>query len=644
MRRAAIFLFFDPQGKVDDYVPYALERLRPHVEHILVVANEPLTESGRVTLASVSDEVLVRKNSGYDVGAYKEAIKHIGLEKLGSYDEIILLNYTFFGPFGSFDDLFEKMDAKEVDFWGLTDHGEVRPNPSRNAPDPSVLPRHIQSTWIGIRQRMVQSKVFAQYWREMPKIESYDDSVQHHEARFTQFFERRGFSSAVAYPESNYDSKNPALDHADLLLLDGCPIVKRRVFFMDPVHMEEEAILGRRTLEILERSGYPMELIWKNLVRATEARTLITNLSLIEVLDDHENEIADPPRVAVVAHLFYVDVVQEVMSRLDHIPVPYDLFVTTSDKAKASAIRELIGDKVPGTVDVRVVESNAGRDISAFLVACKDVLEPGRYDLVCKIHSKRSPQDGYNRAMAFKDYLFDNLLHSRGYVSQILGLFERHPSLGALFPPVVSLGYPTLGHGWFTNKPGAERLIKKLGLEVPLDEHTPVAPLGSMFWARPEALRPLTDPGFTWEDFRGDGHYGDGSLPHVLERTLGYAVLGSGYHVREVFSTWWAGVSFGFTEYKLQRISAELPAQTREQLDYIDVVIGAADNPIVWLRRRMGLRHPRLAHRIKPVYQLARHAYRKVRPLITRSESADRTPEAPVIESGDTGDPESTAR
>ena len=632
MRRAAIYLFFDPQGQVDEYVTYKLKRLRPHVERLVVVANEPLTGEGLALLESVADEVLVRQNVGYDVGAYKDAITHVGLETLAEYDELVLLNYTFFGPIGSFDELFAKMEAKEIDFWGVTDHGEVRPNPVRNAPDPSVLPRHIQSTWIAVRQRMLQSKVFAQYWREMPPITSYDDSVQYHEARFTQFFERRGFTSSVAFPESNYDSRNPSLDHADLLLLDGCPIVKRRAFFMDPVHMEREAILGRRTLETLERSGYPMELIWRNLVRSTPARTLITNLSLVEVLDDHENEVTDPPRIAVVAHLFYVDVVQEVMSRLAHIPVPYDLFVTTSDQAKASAIRALIGDRVPGSLEVRVVESNAGRDISAFLVACKDVLAPGRYDLVCKIHSKRSPQDGYNRAMAFKDYLYDNLLHSRGYVSQILGLFEKHQSLGALFPPVVSLGYPTLGHGWFLNKPGAERLVKKLGISVKLDEHTPVAPLGSMFWARPEALVPLTEPGFTWEDFRGDDHYGDGSLPHVLERMLGYVVMGSGYHVREVFSTWWAGVSFAFTEYKLQRISAVLPAHTQEQLDYVEVVRGAADNPFVWIRRRLGMRHPLLAHRVKPIYQAARGVYRGLRRVERRLASLTRPGQAPVTE------------
>lgn len=626
MRRFAIYLFFDPQGVVDEYVTYKLERLREHVETLLVVANEPLQDEGRARLEAVADTVLVRENRGYDVGAYRHAIDHVGLDALGAYDELVLLNYTFFGPVHPFGDMFERMEATEADFWGITEHRAVRPNPFHNATNPYELAGHIQSTWIAVRSRMLRSPEFAAYWRDMPEIRSYDDSVMQHEARFTEHFHRLGFTSAVAYPESSYPSPNPALDHADLLLLDGCPIVKRRVFFMDPQHMEREAIIGRRTLELLESSGYPMELVWRNLVRTTPARTLVTNLSLVEVLDDHENEVVDPPRVAMVAHVFYVDMVEEILSRVAHVPVPFDLVVTTSDEEKAAQIRELVTGRVPGALDVGVVGSNAGRDVSAFLVGCRDVLEPGRYDLVCKIHTKRSPQDGFNRAMAFKDYLFDNLLHSRGYVSQVLELFQAHPSLGAVFPPVVNLGYPTLGHGWFTNRPGAQEWADRLGVHVPLDEHTPVAPLGSMFWARPEALRPLVDHGFTWADFEQEDHYGDGSLPHILERLFGYTVLGSGFHVRTVLSTWWAGVGYGFLEYRLQRVSAELPAHTREQLEYIDVVRDAADNPIVFVRRRLDLRHPAAGRALRPVYRAARSLYRRVRRagrlLTSRRETA----------------------
>ena len=37
MRRGGIFLFFDPQGKVDDYILKCLGTLREYIDEILVV-------------------------------------------------------------------------------------------------------------------------------------------------------------------------------------------------------------------------------------------------------------------------------------------------------------------------------------------------------------------------------------------------------------------------------------------------------------------------------------------------------------------------------------------------------------------------------------------------------------------------------
>ena len=617
MRRYAIYLFFDADGVVDDYVIYKLEKLREHVESIFVVVNEPLTAEGRARLEAVADSVMTRRNSGLDVGAYQDALRQVGWDRLSGYDELILLNYTFFGPVRPFAELFDRMDAMDVDFWGITEHRAVRPNPFTAAPDPDELPAHIQSTWIAVRHKMLVSPEFVDYWQTMPAITSYDDSVLKHEARFTQHFTKRGFTSAVAYPEGDFPSDNASLNHADLLLDSGCPMVKRRVFFMDPVHMEREGIVGRRTLDRLMASGYPMELVWQNLSRTTMARTLLTNLSLLEVMGDET--VSSPevvPRVAVIAHIYYVDMVEEILGRALTIQSGFDLFVTTDTAAKAGLVRERVEGRVPGAIDVRVVESNDGRDVSAFLITCADVLEPGRYDLVCKVHSKRSPQDGFNRAATFKEYLFDNLLNSPGYVSQILRLFDENPTLGAVFPPVVNIGYPTLGHAWFTNFEGAQEWAETLGMTIPLDETTPLAPLGSMFWARPEALAPLVRYGFGWADF-ADKAYGDGSITHILERLFGYVALSEGYHLRSALTRRWAGIGYTFLEYRLQLISSMLPAYTADQVDYI-AELQAADNPFVWAKRRVNRRHPHVALAVRPFYRAGRSFYRRMLKLSGR--------------------------
>ena len=609
MRRIAFYLFFDPDGVVDDYVTYKLQALREHVEHIFVVSNCTLTTEGRDKLESVADTVWERRNLGFDVWAYKEAMETFGADRLEEYDELILMNYTFFGPVFPFSETFERMDAQELDFWGLTAHKSVDPNPFAGAE--GVLPLHIQSHWIAVRKAMFTSVEFQQYWATMPMIRSYDDSILRHEGRFTNYFASKGFRYAIAFPPEDYPSDHPVFDNAVLMLDNRCPIVKRRMFFHEPSYLERNAILGRRVLEKLEASDYPVDLIWRNIVRSAEPRTLHTNFSLLSVLPDGEvGEMPDPaPRICVIAHIYYDDMVEEMMSYIGHIPGPYDLVVTTDTEAKRSTILNALVRYDIARVEVRVLESNRGRETSAFLVGCRDLLVPGKYDLICKVHSKKSAQDGYNLGMLFKHHMFDNLLSSRMYVSRLLELFAKDPTLGMVFPPVVNIGYPTLGHSWFTNRPAAVELAKDLGIHTHFDRSTPIAPYGGMFWCRPEALRDLTAREWKWDDFPDETGWTDGALPHVIERLYAYAVMSAGFHVRSVMTADWAEINYTFLEYKLQRISSMLPAFTQEQVDYIDRI--RTDGPLLArLKEAVDARYPRLGKSVRPGYRAARQAYR----------------------------------
>jgi len=613
LRRIAFYLFFDPQGIVDDYVIYKLQALREHVEHIFVVSNSTLTPEGRDRLHSVADTVWVRENVGFDVWAYKEAMETVGMEHLAEYDELILMNYTFFGPVFPFAETFERMDAQELDFWGLTAHKAIDPNPFAGAE--GVLPLHIQSHWIAVRKAMFTSLEFQQYWAAMPMIRSYDDSVLQHEARFTGHFASKGFRYTVAFPPEDYPSDHPVFDNIVLMLENRCPIVKRRMFFHEPSYLERNAILGRRVLESLAATDYPVDLIWRNIVRSAEPRTLHTNFSMLSVLPDGDvGKTPDPaPRICVIAHIFYDDMVDEIMSYVTNIPGSYDLVVTTDTEAKRATILAGLVPYDIAQLEVRVLGSNRGRETSAFLVGCRDLLAPGRYDLICKVHSKKSTQDGHNIGMLFKHHMLDNLLSSPTYVSHVLLLFAKDATLGMVFPPVVNIGYPTLGHSWFTNRPAAVELAKDLGIHTRFDRSTPIAPYGGMFWCRPEALRAFTTREWEWDDFPDEAGWTDGGLPHVIERLYAYAVMNAGFHVRSVMTADWAEINYTFMEYKLQRVSSMLPAFTQEQVDYLERV--NTDGPLLAkVKEVVKATHPRLSRSLRPGYKVARGAYRLTRP------------------------------
>lgn len=634
MRRVIFYLLYDPRGQVDDYVIHKLEALRPHAEHIFVVSNSAIQPASHARLERVVDTVWERENVGYDVWAYKEAMEQFGADRLRDYDELILMNYTFFGPVGSFDPLFATMDADTtIDFWGVTEHAAVVANKTSRGVH---LEAHIQSHWISVRSSMFTSPEFAAYWDDMPMITSYDDSIERHEARFTEHFERAGFRRRVAFPESDYPSQHPIMDNPVMMIGDGCPIVKRRTFFHDPLYLERRAILAKELLALVEERGYPVDLLLSNLARTSTPRDLATNLGLLEVLPDHDlgYDPSRPLRIAAVAHIYYVDMTEELLDRFRMLPGDFDLVVTTTDHDRRKAIETILGD-LGVDADVRVVESNRGRDISAFFIGCKDIIESDEYDLIVKLHSKRSPQDDHNLGELFKRHLFENLLASPGHGANVLRLFQRYPSLGIVIPPVIHLGYPTLGHGWFANKKLAKQQARRTGIDVPFDASTPLAAYGSMFIARPAALRPIARGGYEYDEFPGDGDYKDGTLSHALERLVVYGALSEGFHARQVLNANFASIYYSYLEFKLQTISRFLPAHTRQQVAYIKLVRSQAKAardakgqplrtsqalaavealpPLLVLKATLTRGYPRLAAAARLPYRAARKVARMFR-------------------------------
>lgn len=203
------------------------------------MSNSALTVESRKKLEDVVDVVYVRENIGFDVWGYKEAMETFGLDKLEEYDELILMNYTFFGPIFPFSETFEKMDAMECDFWGITAHKAMVPNPFTGRDE---LPLHLNSHWIAVRKKMFTSPEFKQYWRDMPMINSYVDSILQHESRFTKHFSDCGFSFEVTFPVEDYPTEYSAFQSIELMFENRSPILKRRPFFHDPIFLEQNAM------------------------------------------------------------------------------------------------------------------------------------------------------------------------------------------------------------------------------------------------------------------------------------------------------------------------------------------------------------------------------------------------------------------
>lgn len=619
-RRVIFYLVYDQRGNIDDYIPYKLAKLRPFAAHIVAIFNGPISAAGRAAITPVVDELWERENIGFDVGGYAMAIERFGEDRLQEFDELILMNYTWFGPVRPLGPLFDRMNAQKVGFWGMTDHG---PTEVSSATWSGFLPSHIQSHWIAVRRSLFTTAEWKSYWRTMPPITSYSQSILLHESRFTSHFSGHGHGFLVAFPYQDYaPSMHPAFESALQLLDDGCPVVKRRPFFHDPLYLDREAIIGRWLVESATSQGYPEAFIWQSMTRNAPARVLYTNASMMEILptDVSSREPGGVLRIVAILHIYYIDMVDELLNRVGYLPETTDVVVTTDSQAKADQIQLAIAARSQanlGKWQVRVVESNRGRDQSAFYVTCRDVLRSADYDIVVKIHSKKSEQDGAGPGAFFRRQQLDNLLASAEYAQNLLNLFRREPGLGVVYPPMIHMGYPTMGNAWFTNFEGAEKLAKNLGIGVSLGDGSPLAPFGGMFIARPEALTALTNREWTFDEYAEEGSYGDGTLSHIQERLVSYAVAEKGFHTRTVSTPGYAAISHTFLEYKLDQMSTGIPGYGYDQVHTVrslaHMINGGQRSVLRYLLLRY---HPRLARILlvvtKPIRKPARDFRRNI--------------------------------
>jgi lipopolysaccharide biosynthesis protein len=243
-------------------------------------------------------------------------------------------------------------------------------------------------------------------------------------------------------------------------------------------------------------------------------------------------QVTDRPAVApvaVVAHIYYEDTWSDIAGALRGLTIPFDLIVTTV--AGRERLIETIRCSYPAA-EIEIME-NRGRDIGPFLT----LLERGRLDgyrYICKIHGKKSIDGGrkmYTGEMWRRRLLFD-LLGAPGAANAAIAMFERDPSVGMIGPKVFRL--PKAGYAedlsWSANRPLTLKIAERMG--VPADKFQLDFFGGTMFWVRPEALKPLRDLRLAAEMPYESGLI-DGDLPHALERVLPTSILAAGYKLGE---------------------------------------------------------------------------------------------------------------
>lgn len=265
MKRIGIFQFYSEFGFVEEYIEELLRSMKSILSRLIIVYNCELCDSELCKLNRYTEFVYKRTNLGYDAGAYKDILLNLYQDDWSCWDELVLFNCTFYGPLFSWEKVFKRMEEESIDFWGLSRHyGKIKLR--KNG---SVIPEHLQSYFLVIRNNMFCSSSWWEYWNELEYPDNYFDAIEKFELRFTPFFKEKGFRYTSWVDVQGYSWNfvvNPCITSAYELIKDyQFPIIKYKVMSIDNFEGMKKVV------EFVDRNlDYDVDLIKNHIKHLSE--------------------------------------------------------------------------------------------------------------------------------------------------------------------------------------------------------------------------------------------------------------------------------------------------------------------------------------------------------------------------------------
>ena len=417
-KRLGVFIFYDKEGIVDDYVLTLLKSLKEAVADIIIVSNCSLQEEEKKKFEKFTDKIKIRKNIGLDAGAFKDTFMEYQ-EYFKTFDELILMNDTFYGPFIPFKTIFEDMAKKDIDFWGLTANYQS-PDGFGYLPN-HVIPSHIQTFFLALRKNVLESDAFNTYWMNynIKKMNSFEKVVTKHEIYFTQFLEQAGFKWDIYTDLERYHSQNIeenynyyAYASYDLIKNCQCPFIKRKNFVFeksDALYLSDGED-NKKSLEYIKNhTEYDVNNIYKNLTRLYKPSELYYGLNLNYIVEEKKESSKSMAILLFLEEEKYIENYIHFLKSTDIKPI----YVFTNKK--------------------KIFEKLSNENIK---VTKKDEFKKEAYSYYCILKDKNYINSKINLVYETNfQSILKNALNSMEYLNGIYAIFEENPYLKMLVLP-----------------------------------------------------------------------------------------------------------------------------------------------------------------------------------------------------------------
>jgi hypothetical protein len=276
--KIVIFSHFDKTGRIRDHTRAYIDALRSEGFKVVFVTNAGRLEPPDLDWLRIRAAcILIRRNLGYDFGAWRDAMVACGIPSVAT-QFLLLANDSVYGPLHKLAPMLNRIDFTHADVWSVTDSWQHR--------------FHLQSFFLAFGPQAFKHEAFSRFWRSVRNVRSKDWVVRRYEVGLSRLLiaaglrckavwsyveliellrraaaeeEDRDLASYVEHGQRNdklkertsstgsYNTKrvlrmaserkpiNPTADLWRVLIEQGCPFLKRELLRDNPSRVPDVA-------------------------------------------------------------------------------------------------------------------------------------------------------------------------------------------------------------------------------------------------------------------------------------------------------------------------------------------------------------------------------------------------------------------
>ncbi len=524
MKRLLIFIHYNNNKIISDYVLFILDNVKHVFSDIIFVSNSILDEKEQNKIKAYCKKIIIRENKGFDFGAWKDAILNEGWASLIKYDNITLMNDSCFGPLYDIEKIYLKMESLKIDFWGITNYKKSKTGmPGTN----SSVPEHIQSYFTVYTKKVIESKVFQKFWINVDYDMDINTVIQKYETQLTKKLTEAEYKYKTLIDTTDMNLKYPDLAtwHPDILLKMGSPFVKVKsfLFFPDTEYLKK----------IIKKNIFDIKLIENHFNQSFVPNTskTINNKTFI-VFEQQDVYLNKAKKIAIQIHVYYTDVFRKIINVLKKININYDLFISADSDEKKREIIIIVEECFNRDIIKEIIiVKNKGRDVAPWLINFNTIND--KYDIIGHFHTKKTVWLEDWIGDSWMEDIIDTLIRP---VNSIIDLFNKDEKIGIVIPDIPLYYRQKIENDtWGNNVSNCQKLWNRMIIpkKIKFNELSyPIMPYGNMYWYKPDALKPLFDLNFTIDNFPNEPVPNDGTIIHAIERLPVYIAWAQGYDFR----------------------------------------------------------------------------------------------------------------